>query len=68
MAFTSDDVTTLERAIASGVLSVQMADGRRVNYQSLAELRAARDAMRVEIEMASATPPSRTSRVVFVRS
>lgn len=68
MAFTEDDVAKLETTIASGVLSVQMADGRRVNYNSIADLRAARDAMRVEIQMDSATPPPRTRRVVFVRS
>lgn len=34
MAFSSDDLAAIRKAIASGVLSVRYADGRQVTYQS----------------------------------
>lgn len=34
MAFSSDDLTAIRKAIGSGVLSVRYADGRQVAYQS----------------------------------
>ena len=37
MAFTSSDLVALDRAIASGELSVAY-DGKRVEYRSIAEL------------------------------
>ena len=39
MAWTPDQVTALEQAVASGVLTVRYAD-RSVTYQSLSEMRA----------------------------
>lgn len=39
MAFTSDDVATIKAAIATGGLRVRYADGREVQYRSLAEMR-----------------------------
>lgn len=49
MAYTRTDLTQLEAAIKSGTLSVQFGD-RRVQYQNLSELRAARREMLAEIE------------------
>ncbi len=36
--FTMEDVATLKRAIATGVMKVRYADGREVTYRSQAEL------------------------------
>lgn len=61
MAYTRTDLEQLEAAIKSGTLSVQYAD-RRVQYQSLGELRAARREILAEIERAER--PRRTRRVI----
>jgi len=42
MSWTTDDLTTIERAIAVGEKSVQFSDGRRIEYRSMNELQAAR--------------------------
>lgn len=62
MAYTNDDVTKLERAIAKGVLTVQYAD-RRVTYQSLESMRKLRQEMKDEIAATAGTPRRRTMRV-----
>lgn len=54
MAWTTDDVATLEAAIASGTLSVTFAAGpggatRSKTFQSLPEMRAALAQMRHEV-------------------
>lgn len=41
MALTQSDADAIKRAIASGVKSVSFADGRRVDYQSVAEMKEA---------------------------
>jgi len=38
MAWSQSDVTTLEKAIATGARSVRFADGRMVEYNSLKDL------------------------------
>lgn len=43
MAWTQTDLDRLETAIASGVLEVTTSDGKKVKYQSLADLLRARD-------------------------
>ncbi len=48
MAFTKEQVTQLEGAIAAGVLSVRYAD-RTVTYHSLAEMRKLLKQMRDEL-------------------
>jgi hypothetical protein len=45
MSWTRDDLTAIETAIASGMLSVTIA-GRTVTYRSMADLRIARDLIR----------------------
>lgn len=67
MAFTTDDIGALDRALAAGVQSVRFADGRTVNYQTPAEMIQVRNLIQQELAMTSATPPSRITRVVFVR-
>ncbi len=68
MAFSATDMIAVERAIATGVLRVQFADGRRVEYNSVPDLMRARDLIRNELAMESATPPARLRRVVHVRT
>ncbi|MEQ8345071.1 MAG: hypothetical protein RIB84_23855 [Sneathiellaceae bacterium] len=48
MAFTSDDLTAVERAMATGTLEVTV-DGRTVKYRSLPELRLLRDEIRRDL-------------------
>lgn len=46
MAFTTADIDTIDRAIASGELSVRFSDGREVTYRAISELLTARDAIK----------------------
>ena len=62
MAYTQAQVTALEEAIASGVLSVRQTDGRSVTYQSLSEMRAVLQEMRNEVNAAAGTRRRRTFR------
>jgi len=63
MAYTSTDVERLERAIASGHLSVRYAD-RTVTYQGSEEMKQRRLEMIAEIAAAAAgTSRKRTFRV-----
>ena len=48
MAFTTDQLTALETAIAQGALSVRFAD-RSITYNSYAEMIRLRDSMRSEL-------------------
>lgn len=61
MAYTRADLLQLEAAIKSGTLSVQFGD-RRVQYQSLSELRAARREILAEIE--AGERPRRPRRII----
>jgi hypothetical protein len=49
MAWTSSDLAAIEKAIASGELSVQFAD-RRVQYRSIDELLKARDIIKAALD------------------
>lgn len=64
MAFTSDDLTAVERAIATGTMKVQYAD-RAVTYASQQELLALRQLIKAELAGTSAT--ARTARASFSR-
>jgi len=64
MAYTTDHLAAIERAIASGVLSVRVGDVT-TNYQSLAEMRALRDEMRADLGIQSDT---RRSRIGYLRT
>lgn len=54
MAYTQSDLDALSAAITSGIQEVQYADGRRVRYQSLADMRALRTDMKQEVAAARA--------------
>ena len=63
MAWTTDDVSRLERAIASGKTSVQYGD-RRIQYADLDAMRRARREMLDEI--AAASPTTARKRVIRI--
>lgn len=54
MAYTTDQLTVLEAAISSGVLTVRYAD-RTITYQSLSEMRSLRAEMQRELQGSSTT-------------
>lgn len=60
MAFTQQQITALEAAIASGTLSVRYGD-RQVTYQSLSEMRRLLRQMRGEIATAAGQRARRRS-------
>jgi len=68
MAFTQTDIDALDRAIASGELTVETA-GRRIVYRSVDELKAARSMITAEIATAaSGRTAKRRFRFNFVTS
>jgi len=62
MAFTQTDRDTVAAALATGAKTVQFSDGRRVEYQTGADLRATLAAIDAELAGASA---SATPRVAY---
>lgn len=60
MAYTAEQLTALENAIATGALEVKYAD-KSVTYRSLSEMLSLRDAMKQELGVASA-PKRRYAR------
>lgn len=63
MAFSQDQLTALESAIAQGALSVRFAD-RTVTYHSLSEMLKLRDTMRAELGVSS--PATARSRIINI--
>lgn len=61
MAYTQSDLDALSAAIVSGLQEVTYADGRKVRYQSLADMRAIRGDMKTEIAATAAFRPLRTT-------
>lgn len=61
MALSATDLATLDTAIASGALTVEI-EGRRVTYRSIAELKEARKHVAEQIEQQNG---SRTQRSTF---
>ena len=62
MAYTVDQLSALESAIAGGLLTVEIGD-RRTTYQSLEQMRALRDEMRAELQVAS---PARKAAIMSI--
>lgn len=54
MAFTQSDLDALDRAVASGELTIRRGD-RWVTYRSFTELQAARDLVKKELAAAAST-------------
>jgi hypothetical protein len=61
MAFTTADLTAIERAIASGELRVKFSD-REVEYRSISELLRAKDTIKTALSQAA----SSTTRCTFI--
>jgi len=63
MAYTQADLDTLSAALVGGIQEVQYADGRKVRYQSLADMLALRNAMKAEVTASAAqtNPPLRAT-------
>ncbi len=69
MAWQQSDLDVLEAAIASNILEVSFADGRKVRYQSAADMLAVRNAMKGELaaNASRVTPLRRVTRVRVCR-
>lgn len=67
MAFTTDQLTALEEAIASGQLSVRF-NNHEIRYQSTSEMIALRDRMRSELGIAQTDSRTRSRAINFVTS
>jgi hypothetical protein len=63
MAYTSDDLTTIERAIASGTRLVRFSDGREIQYHSMQDLMAARADIALAVTTQSNKPAVRQIRI-----
>jgi hypothetical protein len=63
MAWTQADLDTLSAAIIGGIKRVVYPDGRQVEYQTVADMRALRNDMKTEIAAATsrANPTPRTT-------
>lgn len=53
MAWTVEDLDTINEAIATGASKVRFADGREVTYRSLADMRSVRDEIAASLGIAS---------------
>ena len=49
MTWTTDDLTAISSAIASGALSVRYTDGRSVTYHSIGDMLRIRDLIRADL-------------------
>jgi predicted ATPase with chaperone activity len=67
MALSQSDLDTLDSAIASGTLSVEF-DGRKVTYQTTAQLIAARNHVATVVNGASLNRGPRSFRFNFTTS
>lgn len=56
MAFTQNDLSAIDSAIASGELTVRTADGKLVTLRTMSELLQARQAIQAELAAAAPSP------------
>ena len=63
MAYTTSDLTNIERAIASGQLRIRLSDGSEVQYQSTEQLLKARAVMASALANGTAAPTVRRIRI-----
>ena len=63
MAATQDDIDTLNAALRSGERKLRFADGKEVEYRSVAELLRARDDAVAELASAVGTARPRQTRL-----
>jgi hypothetical protein len=67
MAFTQDDLTALEAAIAAGTQRVRRPDGGEVQYSTMGEMLKARNVIQQALDAAAGTA-ARNRRAVSVYS
>ncbi len=67
MAYSQSDLEALSAAITAGIKAVTYADGRKVEYQSLADMRALRNDMKEEVAAARRKNQLRTTIGRIVR-
>ncbi|MBY4866773.1 hypothetical protein K6W76_09660 [Burkholderia anthina] len=60
MAFTQQNLDAIEKAIASGTLTVEY-NGKRITYQSTADLMRVRNMIKLDLENRSGAGVSRSS-------
>ena len=66
MALTQDDVDRLEKAVATGTLTVEY-DGRKRTMRSIDELKAALEYVKGQVVQAAATKPATQSFAAYSR-
>lgn len=67
MAWTQEDLATLQAAIATGVRSVTFADGRRTEYQNTDQMLAAVKLISAELAGAASAGVRRRRRIIVGR-
>ncbi|HUD30426.1 MAG TPA: hypothetical protein VMQ93_16270 [Novosphingobium sp.] len=67
MAWTTDDLDSLDRALLSGKKSFTFADGRKIEYHSLDEVRAVRREVKAELAAGASQVNPRRATVARVR-
>ncbi len=65
MAFTQTDLDVIERAIATGELTVTFSDGRSVTYRSITELIKARDTIKAALSVSSGGSGTHSTYATF---
>ncbi|MEX3915983.1 phage head-tail joining protein [Paraburkholderia sp. BR10872] len=66
MAFTQQDLNAVERAIASGTLTVEYS-GKKVTFRQVGELLAARDTIKSDLATQNPTARPRSSIAIMER-
>ena len=66
MAFTQQNLDAIEKAIATGTLSVEY-NGKRVTYRSMSDLLKARDVIKAELANQTAIRAPRSSIAIYQR-
>ncbi len=67
MSYTAEDLATLERAVASGVMRVRYSDGKEVTYRSTDELLRAIGVVKGQLAQASGAPRTMSAFASFSR-
>lgn len=66
MAFTQQNLDAIERAIATGTLSVEY-NGKRITYRSMSDLLRARDVIKTELAKQQSPGAPRSSIAIYQR-
>lgn len=63
MAYTTDDLSIIERAIASGQLRIRLSDGSEIQYQNTSDLMRVRALIESGLANVSTAPTVRRIRI-----